>query len=62
MAYIYIGFETVIGAVYQSPYKPLVEKDLDKLVGLSKSKKFLFGATSMRSSHNKKKNIGKACG
>jgi Exonuclease III len=37
------GFETVIGAVYQSPNKPLVEEDLDKLIGLSKSKKFIFG-------------------
>ena len=36
--------ETVIGAVYQSPTKPLVEGDFDKLIRLSKSKKFIFGS------------------
>ena len=35
--------ETNIGAVYQSPTKPLVKDDFDKLIGLSKSKKFIFG-------------------
>ena len=29
------GLETVIGAVYQSPNKTLVEEDFDKLIGLS---------------------------
>ena len=37
---------TVIGAVYQTPSKPLLEGELD--IRLSKSKKFIFGATSMR--------------
>jgi hypothetical protein len=37
------GLETVIGAVYQSPCKPFVNAGLDTLVGLSKSKKFIFG-------------------
>ena len=35
--------ETIIGAVYHSPSKPLDEGDLDTLIGLSKSKKFIFG-------------------
>ena len=39
------GFETVIGAMYQSLGKPLEE---DTLIGLSKSRKFIFGETSMR--------------
>jgi hypothetical protein len=29
--------------VYQNPSKPLEEDDLDTLIGLSKSKKFIFG-------------------
>ena len=37
------GLETVIGAIYQSPGKPLEEDGLDTLIGLSKSKKFIFG-------------------
>jgi len=37
------GLETVIGALYQSPSKPLVKEDYDKLIGLSKSGKFIFG-------------------
>ena len=37
------GLETVIGAVYRSPSKPLDEGDMDTLIGLSKSKKFIFG-------------------
>ena len=37
------GLETVIGAVYLSPSKPFEEDDLDTLIGLSKSKKFIFG-------------------
>ena len=36
------GLETVLGAVHQSPSKPLVEGDLDTLIGFSKSKKFIF--------------------
>ena len=42
------GLETVIGAVYRSPSKPFVKADLDTLIGLSKSKKFIFGVTSMQ--------------
>ena len=37
------GLETVIGAVYQSPAKPLVEDNFGKLIELSKSRKFIFG-------------------
>ena len=37
------GLETITAAVYQSPSKPLEEEDLDTLIGLSKSKKFIFG-------------------
>ena len=37
------GLETVIGAVYQSPSKPFIEGDLGTLIGLSRSKKFIFG-------------------
>ena len=37
------GLETVMRAVYQSPVKPLIEDDFDKLIGLSKRKKFIFG-------------------
>ena len=36
------GLETVTGAVYRSPCKPFVKADLDTLIGLSKSKKFIF--------------------
>ena len=36
------GLETVIGAVCQSPYKPLVEEDFNKLIKLSMSKIFIF--------------------
>ena len=41
------GLETVIGAVYRSPCKAFVKADMDTLIGLSKIKKFIFGATSM---------------
>jgi hypothetical protein len=41
------GFETVIGAVYRSSSKPFVKADLDTLIGLSKSKIFIFGVTSI---------------
>ena len=41
------GLETVIGALYRSPIKPFVKADLDTLIGLFKSKKFIFGVTSM---------------
>jgi Exonuclease III len=37
------GLETVIGAVYQHPSKPFEEADYDTLIGLAKSKKFIFG-------------------
>ena len=32
-----------MASVYQSPGKPLEEDDLDTLIGLSESKKFIFG-------------------
>ena len=37
------GLKTVIGALYRSPCIPFVKADLDTLIGLSKSKKFIFG-------------------
>ena len=42
------NLETVIGALYQSPRKPLEEDDLDTLTGLHKSTEFIFGPTLMR--------------
>ena len=36
------GLLTVIGAVYRSISKPFVKDDFDKLIGLSKSRKFIF--------------------
>jgi len=37
------GFETVIGALYQSPSKPLEGNDFDTIIGLSLIGKFIFG-------------------
>ena len=37
------GLETFIGALYPGPGKPLEEDDLETLIGLSKSRKFIFG-------------------
>ena len=37
------ALKTVIGAVYQRPSKPFEEADYDTLIGLAKSKKFIFG-------------------
>ena len=36
------GLEKVTGVVYRSPCKPFVKADLDTLIGLSKSKIFIF--------------------
>jgi hypothetical protein len=38
------GFETVIGALYQSPSKPLEGSDFDTIIGLSSIGKFIFGS------------------
>ena len=37
------ALKTVIGAVYPSPSKPFKEAYYDMLIGLAKSKKFIFG-------------------
>ena len=37
------GLKTVIEAVYKSTNKPFIEEGFDKLIGLSKSKKSIFG-------------------
>ena len=37
------GLEIIIGAVYQSSVKPFEEDDFDKLIGLLKRRKFIFG-------------------
>jgi hypothetical protein len=37
------GVETVIGAVYHNPSKPFEEADFDTFIGLSRSKRFIFG-------------------
>ena len=39
--------QNIYGAVYQSPSKLLIEDNFEKLIGLSKRNKFIFGATSI---------------